>query len=107
MWRQAYPIVDVEASGLIGLALTARTPAQICRLALVFALADGTGRSDRNNCSPAMSLDDFSNRSAAYTFGTGMGDKVQDEILACLQDAGTMTKAEIFGALKRHVPGIN
>lgn len=102
LWKMAYPIIDIETPGLIG-ALTARTPAQICRVALIFALADRRREIGPDHLLAAMSLVDFSNRSAAYTFGTGMGDKVQDEILACLQDAGTMTKVEMFGALQRHV----
>ena len=102
LWRLAYPIIDIETPGLIG-ALTARTPSQICRVALVFALADRRREIGPDHLLAAMSLVDFSNRSAAFIFGTGMGDKVQDEILACLHDAGTMTKAEMFGALQRHV----
>jgi len=102
LWGLAYPIIDVESSGLIG-ALTARTPAQICRVALILALADRRREIGKDHLLAAMSLVDFSNRSAAFTFGAGMGDKVQDEILAWLGDAGNMTKAEMFGALHRHV----
>lgn len=102
LWKDVYPIIDVERPGLIG-ALTARTPAQICRVALIFALADRQREIGKDHLLAAMAVVDFANRSAMHIFGSGMGDRTQDELIACLEDVGVMTKAEMFAALQRHV----
>ena len=56
-------------------AVTARTEAQIVRLALVYALIDRSPVIDVPHLRAAHALWDYAVRSVAYVFGTSTGDR--------------------------------
>jgi hypothetical protein len=78
----------VGGSGLSG-ALVARGPAQVIRLALVYALADRAGDAiGRDHLEAAIALWEYSERSVVYVFGSSTGNPAADAILGMLPGVG-------------------
>jgi hypothetical protein len=103
-WRQIYPKLSREQSGLFG-AIVARAEAQTIRLALIYALLDNAPQIDCVHLEAALALWSFCEASAGYVFGDLIGDPTADTILRLLRNSGAigMTRTEISNALGRHV----
>ena len=103
-WRQIYPKLSREQSGLFG-AIVARAEAQTIRLALIYALLDNAPQIDCVHLEAALALWSFCEASADYVFGDLIGDPTADTILRLLRNSGAigMTRTEISNALGRHV----
>jgi hypothetical protein len=100
-WTNIYPALSAERPGMLG-AVTARSEAQTIRLALVYALLDGTGQIDVSHLNAALALWEYCEASAEYIFGDMLGDPIADEITRALQRAGSdgMTRtaiSDLFG----------
>jgi hypothetical protein len=103
-WAAAYPILSSDRPGLLG-ALTARAEPQVIRLALLYALWDGTDRIAFAHLRAATAIWEYCSASAEYLFGDMLGDAVADAILAALRRAPKgLSRTEISGALGRNVP---
>jgi hypothetical protein len=83
-WQEIYTALSVEQPGLLG-AITARAEAQTLRLALVYALTDGTGKIDIKHLEAALAVWRYCEASAKIIFGDTVGDPVADEILRALR----------------------
>jgi hypothetical protein len=98
-WRQIYPQLSREQSGLFG-AIVARAEAQTIRLTLIYALLDSAPQIDRSHLDAALAVWAFCEASAQYVFGDTLGDPIADTILRLLRNSGAvgMTRSDISNA---------
>jgi DNA-binding transcriptional ArsR family regulator len=101
LWREAYPDLSAERSGLAG-ALTDRGEPQVLRLSLLYALADGSSVIDVPHLEAGLELWRYVERSAIYLFGDATGDPVADRILAVLRQA-PQDRAGLHDLFGRHM----
>lgn len=102
-WELAYPALSEGHPGLFG-AVIARAEAQVVRLALLYALLDGSGSICAPHLRAALAVWEYCEASARYIFGATMGDPVADDILAALDEAGAhgLARTGIHNALGRN-----
>jgi hypothetical protein len=88
-------------------AVTSRGEAQSVRLALIYALLDGTVNIDLPHISAALAVWEYAEASAAHIFGASLGDSVADEILRAFQHAGSegMSRTAIRDLFGRNQSG--
>ena len=104
-WVEMYDRLSEGQGGLLG-AITARSEAQVIRLALVHALLDGCAAIDVAHLQAAAALWDYAEASAAYVFGAMLGDPVADTIMQALRNApGGISRAQISALFGRHQTG--
>jgi DNA replicative helicase MCM subunit Mcm2 (Cdc46/Mcm family) len=87
LWTQVYPALSEGKPGLLG-AITARAEAQVLRFSGLYALLDCSDVVRVEHLKAALALWDYSERSAAWVFETGTGNKSADKILSALRVAG-------------------
>lgn len=112
LWEDVYPTLSQGKPGLLG-AVTARSEAQTMRLAMLYAVLDGsatntstlTGRISRAHLEAALALWSYADNSAAYIFGDATGDQIADRIVTALRESGTagMSRTDIRELFKRNV----
>lgn len=85
-WEELYLELTLHRPWGLLAAMTARTEAQIVRLALVYALLDRSSVIDVAHLRAARALWDYSVRSVASVFGTSTGDRHADALRAQLVD---------------------
>ena len=102
-WEGVYPTLSAGGDGLHG-AVTARSEAQVIRLALVYALLDGAGAIDVPHLLAALAIWQYCDATVRYIFGASLGDRIADELLRRLRQAGEagMTRTEIRDAFGRN-----
>jgi hypothetical protein len=102
-WERIYGKLSEAKSGLIG-ALTARAEAQVIRLALIYALWDGSDLIEPTHLMAAMAVQKYCEASARYIFGDKLGNAVADTILAALKNAYPegLTRTDIRDLFARH-----
>jgi hypothetical protein len=106
LWAQVYPALSEGKPGLLG-AITARAEAQVLRIGGLYALLDCSNIVRVEHLRAALALWGYSERSAAWVFELGTGNKNADRILVALRVAGKkgLTKWEITAnVFKRNVP---
>jgi hypothetical protein len=86
-WARVYSALSAGQSGLLG-AITARSEAQVVRLAMIYALLDNSGQIDIGHLKAGLAVWEYCEASAAHIFGDSLGDPVADEVLRALQQAG-------------------
>lgn len=86
VWIKAYDVLSEGRPGMVG-AVTSRAEAQTLRLALVYALLDGSAFLEAEHLHAALEVWRYCDQSAAYLFGASLGDPVADEIRHALGDA--------------------
>jgi hypothetical protein len=95
MWRDVYPQLTAESTGLFG-SVTSRSEAQTLRLSLVYALLDGSRIVRAAHLAAALEVWRYCEDSARFIFGDTVGDQTADQILRALRDnEGGMTRKEI------------
>jgi hypothetical protein len=104
-WEAIYAKLSGDTPGLLG-SLTARAEAQVVRLALLYALWDGSREIGLDHLIAAVAIEDFCRKSVAYIFGDALGDQVADAILDALKSAAHpgLTRTEINNLFSRNVP---
>jgi hypothetical protein len=105
-WATVYSKLSAAQPGLLG-AVVARGEAQVVRLALIYALLDGSGQIDVPHLEAALAVWEYCESSAAFVFGDLLGDPVADEIARALQRAGPqgMTRTAIRDLFGRNRSG--
>jgi hypothetical protein len=94
-WHEVYEELSEGKPGLLGAAI-ARAEAQTMRLAVIYALLDGSEAVRVEHLDAALALWDYAEASARWVFGDTLGDPVADTILAALRRAsGGMTRTDI------------
>ena len=101
-WEAVYPKLSDAYCGMLG-AVTARAEAQCIRLALIYALLDGSSEIKAEHLRAALAIWKYSEASARYVFGEQIGDPVADTIWRALNNAPQgMTRTEISRVLGRN-----
>jgi len=105
-WRAVYSKLSAAQPGLLG-AVVARGEAQVVRLALIYALLDGSRQIEMPHLQAALAVWEYCETSAAFVFGNLLGDPVADEIARALQHAGCqgMTRTAIRDLFGRNRSG--
>ncbi len=94
---QVYDRHEYQVEATQAWAATARAEAQCVRLALLYALLDRQPMIDLPHLQAALALWRYCEQSARYVFGSALGDRVADELLRVLRNAGApgMTRNEL------------
>ena len=105
-WAAVYPVLSAAKPGLLG-AIIARAEAQTVRLALIYALLDGSDQIDLPHLEAALAVWEYCELSAVHIFGRAIGDPVADEIERALQHVGAagMTRTAIRDMFSRNRSG--
>jgi hypothetical protein len=103
VWEQAYENLSQGKPGLLG-AILGRAEAQTVRLALLYALLDGSDQIGVAHLHAALSVWSYCAASASYIFSDIVAAKTEDVIAAALRRAGEtgMTRTEIRDLFSRH-----
>jgi hypothetical protein len=105
-WEPFYRRMSEDTPGLVD-ELTARNTAQAVRLAMLYALIDGSTQIEAVHVAAAEAVWDFCEASARYIFGDATGDSIDDTILCEVRAAGSVGLSrsqilrDVFG---RNVP---
>ncbi len=95
-WEQIYYELSHDLPGLIG-TITARSEANVIRLASIFALLDLSNEIALKHLAAAYAVWKYAEASAKVIFGSRTGDKIADRILSELKDAPEgLTQTELF-----------
>jgi hypothetical protein len=100
-WTRIYEQLSEGRDGLAG-ALLSRGEAQTLRLALLYALLDGSAAIDREHLMAAVALWEYAERSVEYLFGGRAGDTLAEKIAAALREQGELTRSQIWGVAGTH-----
>jgi hypothetical protein len=102
-WDAIYPQLSSGRPGLLG-ALTNRAEAQVARLALIYALWDGSSKIELKHLLAAQGVWDYCEASVRHIFGASLGDPIADTILTSLRKAGKagLSRTEISGLFSRN-----
>jgi uncharacterized protein DUF3987/bifunctional DNA primase/polymerase-like protein len=106
LWYQVYEELSEGHAGLLG-AVTSRAEAQTMRLACLYALLDSKSIVERAHLEAALALWRYCEASARYIFGAATGDRIADELLSALQEAGSdgLTRTQIRDLFNRRHTG--
>ncbi len=107
LWGQLYLRMADEASGGMLGAITARAEAQVLRLSLVYALTEASQKIEVPHLEAAWGLWRYAAESARLIFGSSLGNRELDRLLAAIREAGKdgldgTQQRDVFG---RHVSG--
>jgi hypothetical protein len=103
LWESVYPELAEGKPGLLG-AITDRAEAQSIRLALLYALLDGSPQIERVHLEAGLAIWAYCDASARFIFGDLVGDPVADSLLRALRAAGAdgMSRTAIRDLFGRH-----
>ncbi len=103
-WMRVYPELSAGGDGLYG-AVTARAEAHVCRVALVYALLDGTDQINEKHLLAALAIWAYADATARFIFGASLGDRVADEIMRRLRQAADvgLTRTDIRDLFGRNL----
>ena len=104
-WENIYPTLSQAKPGLVG-ALTARAEAQVVRLAVNYALWDGSALIGPDHLLAATAVWKYCDASVRYIFGDKIGDPIADTILVALKNAHPqgLTRTEVRDLFTRNAP---
>lgn len=89
LWHQVYTRLTGDRFGLFG-SMTARAEAQVMRLSVLYAMLDMSNEVKVEHLKAALAVWDYCERSAKYIFGTSLGNKTADTLLAELRQVPDM-----------------
>ncbi len=103
-WIDVYPKLSAAQPGLYG-SLVARSEAQALRLALIYALLDGSQVITGVHLDAALACWDYCEASVKYLFGESLGDPMANKILRALKVCGNkgMPRTKISVLFNQHV----
>ena len=100
VWNEAYHELSADRPGLAG-SVANRAEAHTLRLAMLYALLDGSSLININHLTAGMAMWDYCERSAQFIFGKASGDPHADTILRALRVA-PMSRLDISNLFGRH-----
>jgi hypothetical protein len=86
-WVEQLGVLRKPRPGLLG-AILARGPAQVMRLAAIYAVVDRQPEIETHHLKAALELWAYCVRSIDFVFGDRLGDKDAEKLLAALEEAG-------------------
>lgn len=96
LWEEAYPYLSEGQPGLLG-AVLGRAEAQVMRMATLYALLDQATEIRVPHLLAALALWRYVEESARYIFGSSVGDRDADTLLAAVRASSEgLTRAEIY-----------
>lgn len=103
-WEQVYPALTKDEPGAFG-AATARAEAQTLRLALTFALLDGSLEIQGSHLIQAIAVWRYCLDSARYLFGGRSVDRTAEKVAKIVTEAGAdgITQTKLYTDLGKHV----
>jgi hypothetical protein len=106
LWIGVYPELSEGRGGLLG-SVTSRAEAQTMRLALAYAMTEGSLVIARRHLEAALEVWRYCYESARFIFGDTLGDSVADTIIGALRAAGRdgMTRDEVCNLFSRNRSG--
>jgi hypothetical protein len=104
LWHEVYPRLSEGRPGLVG-SVISRAEAQVRRLALVYALLDGSAVIRRVHLEAALEVWRYAEESALAVFGEALGDPTADRLLVLLQQVGAdgCSRTEMSGHFARNL----
>lgn len=84
LWHQVYTRLTGDRFGLFG-SMTARAEAQVLRLSVLYAMLDMSSEVKVEHLKAALAVWDYCEQSAKYIFGTALGNRTADILLAELR----------------------
>lgn len=102
-WRAVYERLSAGRGGMLG-AATNRAEAQVLRLSVLYAALDRSPVIRREHLDAGLAVWRYAFDSAAWIFGSAVGDPVADELLAALA-RGPLTRTEIRDLFGRNQSG--
>jgi hypothetical protein len=97
-----YDALTEDRPGMFG-QVTARAEAQTLRLAILYALADGSNELQAEHLASAYAVWGYCEDSALYLFGDQLGDADADKLLEALRDSEEgMTRTQIRDLFARN-----
>lgn len=105
IWHAVYPSLSEGKPGLLGGVLS-RAESQVMRLACIYALMDMSAVVRPDHLNAALAVWEHSESSAAYIYGTSLGDHTADAIMEAMLIAGPhgLSRTEINSLLGHNVP---
>jgi hypothetical protein len=95
LWTEAYKRLTEDRAGMFG-AVTARAEAQTLRLAMLYALVDGSQYIRESHVESALAVWEYAEESARLIFGDAVGDPDADKVLDALKRAKRgLTRTEV------------
>ena len=97
LWHQVYTRLTGDRFGLFG-SMTARAEAQVMRLSVLYAMLDMSNEVKVEHLQAALAVWDYCERSAKYIFGTALGNRTADTLLAALRQSAEvgLTRTEML-----------
>jgi hypothetical protein len=102
-WAAIYEQLSEGRPGLFG-ALTARAEAQVVRLAMTYALWNGSRSMTLDHLKAAQAVWSYCEASVRYIFGDSLGNPIADTILSSLKNAGSrgLTRSDISSLFSKN-----
>ncbi|HEX8266090.1 MAG TPA: hypothetical protein VF596_11835 [Pyrinomonadaceae bacterium] len=95
LWAKEYRRLELGRTGYLA-QVTQRASPQTIRLAIIYALLDGSDIIDLPHLRAALAVWDYCEQSLRFIFRAATGDDFADKLLSALQqNAGGMTKSQI------------
>jgi hypothetical protein len=102
VWEPLYYKLSEGRPGLLG-SVTARAETQTVRLAMLYAVLDGSDVIKLPHLKAALAVWRYCEDSAAHIFGDSLGDRVADTILSALRTNGGMSRTDIHSLFARNL----
>lgn len=100
LWDKKYPELSKDQFGAYG-AITARSEAQVIRIALVMSLLDNCTKIEEKHLEAALAVWDYCDQSARYLFAAKQENGLQEKILEALR-SGEKTSSDLHKALNNN-----
>ena len=103
LWDEAYIRLETGRTGLLG-KVTQRASPYVRRLACLYALLDCSAIVRLEHLQAALAFWQYAEDSARYIFGGRTGDRIADDVLRALREAGTdgLTQSAISDLFSRN-----
>ena len=102
LWADLYSAMSRSPGGLFG-SVTARGEPQVLRIAMIYALLDGTCVIRREHLEAGYAIWKYCEASARYIFGDSTGNATADMLLKAIRER-PHTTTELHGLFGRHKP---
>ena len=103
-WREIYHDLASRTSSGLFAAITSRAEAQVLRLAMVYALADGSPIVEPEHLEAALAVWRYCEASAAMIFGGSTGASLDDRILEAITSSPGISRRDLHRRLANHCP---
>jgi len=104
-WREIYHDLASRTSSGLFAAITSRAEAQVLRLSMIYALADGSAIIEPEHLEAALAVWEYCSASAATIFGSSTGSSLDDRILEAITSSPGISRRDLHKRLGNHCPG--